>query len=295
MLLFARPSVVIVMPGNGECDDVVMCYDRGDSIGAVAIINKWVAEQTNNKITDIVPQDAVDALTRLILVNAVYFKGNWLKKFDINSTADKDFHISPNESVKVKMMHMSKAKFSYGVNSELHCQVIELPYAGENLSMFILLPDHTVTSLFEVESKLTFKDLIDVEEKFLMSSVKVNVWLPRFSLDERLGLASMLAEMGMVDLFKEGGADLSGVDGSRDLYVSKVLHHAVVEVNEEGTEAAAATAVVMLMRSAMIPEVFDFRADHPFLFFIQDQATRSILFIGRLVKPPAAKCNKGEL
>ena len=244
-----------------------------------------MAEKTNDKVTEIVPADAVNALTRLILVNAVYFKGDWLKKFNINSTKDEDFQISPNESVKVKMMH-SKAKFYYGENDELHCQAIELPYAGERLSMFILLPDQEATNLSEVEEKLTFDDLVNVRKKFLMSSVEVNLWLPRFSLDEKLSVSEMLAAMGMRDLFVEGGADLTGIDGSKELYVSKVLHRAVVEVNEEGTEAAAATAVVMMMRSAVIRKDVNFHADHPFIFFIQDKATGSVLFLGRLVKPP---------
>lgn len=267
-----------------DCDDV-----RGNSRGAAAIINKWVAEKTDNKVTDIVPADAVNALTRLVIVNAIYFKGNWLKKFDADSTKDEDFYLSANRSVKVKMMHMSKAKFYYGTNSELNCQAIELPYTGESLSMFILLPDQAETSLSEFEKKLTDDDLVNVMEKFRMRSTEVNLWLPRFSLDEKLGLAEMLAGMGMPDLFAEGVADLSGVDGSKELYVSKVLHRAVLEVNEEGTEAAAATAVVMMMRSAVIPrEIVDFRADRPFLFFIHHKATRSVLFLGRLVNPPTA-------
>ena len=257
------------------------------------MINKWVAEKTNNKITEIVSADAVDALTRLVLVNAVYFKGDWLKMFNVNSTRDEDFHVSQNESVNVKMMHL-KSKFNYGVNAKLHCQAIELPYAGENLSMFILLPDQAVTSLSEVEEKLTSDDLVNIMEKFQMSSVKVKLWLPRFKLDEKLSLSKMLAAMGMSDLFKPGVADLTGIDGSKELYVSHVVHRAVVEVNEEGTEAAAATAVVMQFRSAVIRNII-FRANHPFLFFIQDKATRSILFFGRLVKPPPAAAAKAEL
>ena len=235
----------------------------------------------------------MNALTRLILVNAVYFRGDWLKEFDVNSTTDEDFHISPNESVKVKMMH-SKAKFYYGVNAELHCQATELPYAGEGLSMFILLPDQEATSLSEVEEKLTSDDFVNVRKKFRMSSVEVNLWLPRFSLDEKLSLSEMLAGIGMKDLFAPGGADLSGIDGSKELYVSKVLHRAVVEVNEEGTEAAAATAVVKKLRRAKIRKDVNFRADHPFIFFIQDKTTGSVLFLGRLVKPSAAVSTEAE-
>jgi len=187
-----------------------------------------------------------------------------------------------------------KSKFFYGESSELNAQAIELPYTGENLNMVILLPDQG-TTLSQLEGKLTSDDLENVKEKFSMQSSEVKLWLPRFSLDEKMSLAEVLKGMGMRDLFSDGAADLSGIDGSKDLFVSKVLHRAVVEVNEEGTEAAAATAMVFMLRSMPMHKELIFRANHPFLFFIQDKATRSILFVGRLVKPPAAAAAKGEL
>jgi len=168
-------------------------------------------------------------------------------------------------------------------------EVIELPYAGDSLSMFIILPDRG-TTLAELENSLTFDDLVNVRQKFRMRLAEVQLYLPKFRLDERLSLVQLLAAMGMRDLFTEGVADLSGIDGSRELYVSEVLHRAVVEVNEEGTEAAAATAMVMMectSRSMDTPRVF--RADRPFLFFIQHRATKSVLFLGRLVKPPTVQ------
>jgi len=150
--------------------------------------------------------------------------------------------------------------------------------------MFILLPEQG-SNLSQLEDKLTSADLVNVEEKFSMRPSKVKLWLPRFKLDERLSLAKMLERMGMRDVFT-GDADLSGIDGTMDLFVSKVVHQAVVEVNEEGTEAAAATAVISMTKSR--PLVFNFRADRPFLFFIQHKATKSIVFLGRLVKPPSS-------
>ena len=166
-------------------------------------------------------------------------------------------------------------------------EVIELPYVGDSLSMFIILPDRP-TTLAELENSLTFDDLVNVRQKFQMTSGQVTLFLPKFRLDERLSLAQLLAAMGMRDLFTEGLADLSGIDGSRELYVSEVLHRAVVEVNEEGTEAAATTAMNMTIggpgRSSGL-----FRADRPFLFFIQHRATKSVLFLGRLVKPPTVQ------
>jgi len=167
-------------------------------------------------------------------------------------------------------------------------EVIELPYVGDSLSMFIILPDRG-TTLAELENSLTFDDLVNVRQKFQMRLAEVRLFLPKFRLDERLSLVQLLAAMGMRDLFTRT-ADLSGIDGSRELCVSEVLHRAVVEVNEEGTEAAAATAVVyedLFSASTDTPRVF--RADRPFLFFIQHQATKSVLFLGRLVKPPTVQ------
>jgi len=258
----------------------------GGRNAAVAEINGWVEEQTNHKIKDIVPVDAVDALTRLILVNAVYFKGDWNKKFDTTVTKDEDFHVSSSVKIKVPLMHIPKGKFVYGVDQRLNCQAISLPYVGEKLSMIILLPDHTVTTLADVESQLTADHLINAEQRFQMSKREVKLWLPHFKLEESLQLNNVLRNLGIVDMFGEGVADFSGMDGTKDLYVSKVLHKAFVEVNEEGSEAAAATAVVMMMRSASIPrDPFEFRADHPFLFYIVDNSTKAILFLGRVTKP----------
>ena len=260
-----------------------MSYVRGDSDGAVEIVNNWVADKTNNKITKLVSADDVDERTRLILVNAIYFKGDWLRKFNITDTKDDDFHISPNESVTVKMMNVT-ADFFYTEIAELKCQAIELPYVEEKLSMFILLPDQEATNLSEVEQKLTFRHLADIRNEFQMTMKQLHLWLPKFSLDEKLSLTRMLGEMGMQDLFTMGVADLSGMDGSDDLYVSNVLHRAVVEVSEEGTEASAATAVVVAFES-LRPPAITFRANHPFIFLIQDKATKSILFLGRLANP----------
>jgi len=264
---------------------IVIVIIRENRNEAVATINQWVAQKTNNKVPEIVTTDNVDADTVLVLVNAIYFKGDWLEKFNITNTKEEDFHVSPSKAVHVEMMHMKSEKFNVGSNDELHCQAIELPYAGGNVSMFILLPDPAETNLSELEKKLTYEDLLTVKERFHMLPWDVNLWLPRFSLDQKLELKEALTGMGMPDLFTKRTADLSGIDGSKKLFVSQVLHRAVVDVNEEGTEAAAATAVVVQKESLQFPQ--DFRADHPFLFFIQEKDTKSILFLGRLVNPSA--------
>jgi len=168
------------------------CCDSNDSDGAAATINSWVAEKTNDKVTEIVPASAINSLTRLILVNAVYFKGDWQKKFDVADTKDQEFHVSQSETTRVKMM-FSKAKFYYGEDRDLKCQVIELPYTGDTLSMFILLPDQSAISLSELEKNLTSADLMNVTEKFRMMFQEVHLWLPKFKLDEQLSLAEVLS------------------------------------------------------------------------------------------------------
>jgi len=254
---------------------------------AVAEINGWVEEQTNHKIKDIVPIAAVNAMTRLILVNAVYFKGDWSKKFDKAVTKDEDFHVSSSEKVKVPLMHIQKGKFLYGVDQKLNCQALSLPYVGDKLSMIILLPDHTVNTLADFERQLTAAHLIDAQERFQMYKQDVHLWLPRFKLEQSFSLKDVLTQLGMRSMFSST-SDFSGMDGSRNLYVSAVLHKAFIEVNEEGSEAAAATAVIMKGRSiSRFPpaEPVEFRADHPFLFYIVDNSTKAILFFGRVTKP----------
>jgi len=260
---------------------------RNDSSGAVSTMNSWVAEKTDNKITNIIEQSVINDHARLIIVNAVYFKADWLKKFDIEVTSVDNFYVSSRESVPVKMMFMRKVELNYGVNDELRCHAVELPYVGNTASMFIILPVDTKTNLAEVEKKLTPDDLINVDDKFGMAPIEGQLWLPRFRLDETLSLEEALAGMGMTDLFKEGDADLSGVDGTNRLYVSKAVHRAVCDVTEEGTEAAAIAGWSLGCDLRKDYNSFRFRADRPFVFLIQDKPTRSILFLGRLVKPPA--------
>jgi len=226
-------------------------------------------------------------MTRLVLVNAIYFKGYWNMKFEIEYTWEADFHISPTEKVKVQMMNMREATgMRYGENRELKCKAIELWYKDKALSMFVVLPDHKVTSLEEMERKLTADHLTNIDTSFTMcGNREPTIWLPRFKLEETLKLKDLLKKMGMNDMFTEGVADFSGMDGSRELYVDKAIHKAVVEVNEEGTEAAATTVMTMRCCSGTETEYAEFRADRPFLFFIRDNKTKIILFIGRVTRP----------
>jgi serpin B len=225
----------------------------------------------------------LNANTVLILVNAVYFKGDWSKKFDVDKTEESFFNMSLSKKVKASMMFM-EARVSYGVNEGLHCRAVELPYVGKGLSMIIILPTLEETSLSEVENKLDANDLNQVNKEFGMKSKEVNIWLPRFKLEETLELRNILAKLGIVDLFEGGKANLSGMDGRKELYVSAAVHKAYIEVNEEGSEATASTASVTTDGPSS-GKTINFRADHPFLFFIRHNATNAILFLGRVMKP----------
>ncbi len=262
---------------------------RGNCEGARQEVNQWVEEQTAQRIKDIMPPGSVDAMTMLILVNAIYFKGDWNDKFDAKDTNDDAFHVSDTEKVTVPMMYKKK-DWTYGADGVLDAQCIELPYANNSLSMFILLPGPG--KMEKLQEALSPEFFANIEKKFRLSPKDTKLWLPRFKLEDSFDLSGKLADMGMRDLFDQGKANLQGMDEQNRLFVQKVLHKSFLEVNEEGSEAAAATAVKVMLRS--LPKVFEFRANRPFLFFIRENSTRSILFFGKLAKPTAAK-GKDEL
>ncbi|NXW62176.1 ILEU inhibitor, partial [Eurystomus gularis] len=247
-------------------------------------INQWVEEKTEGKIPNLLPEGSVDSMTRLVLVNAIYFKGNWAEKFKEADTTDVPFRLNKNERKTVKMMYQ-KNNFHFGYIPEAKIRVLELPYDGRELSMIILLPDDIdddSTGLQKLEKQLTLEKLQEWTCPEHLYSTDVHVRLPKFKLEESYDLKSDLAAMGLLDVFDSGKADLSGMSGARDLFLSKIVHKAFVEVNEEGTEAAAATSGTAVL--CMVMEE-DFSADHPFLFFIRHNPTQSILFFGRYASP----------
>uniref|UniRef100_A0A8C4KPD6 Leukocyte elastase inhibitor n=4 Tax=Dromaius novaehollandiae TaxID=8790 RepID=A0A8C4KPD6_DRONO len=259
--------------------DFLQAYDE-----ARKEVNQWVEKKTEGRIRNLLSEDSVNNMTRLVLVNAIYFKGNWAKKFKEANTADMPFWLNKNERKMVKMMYQ-KEKFSFGYISEMKTRILELPYDGQELSMIILLPDNIEddsTGLQKLEKQLTFEKLQEWTHPQHLYSADVNVHLPKFNLEESYDLKSDLSAMGLLDVFDSGKADLSGMSGARDLFLSKIVHKAFVEVNEEGTEAAAATAGIAML--CMVMEE-DFNADHPFIFFIRHNPTQSILFLGRYTCP----------
>jgi len=243
-------------------------------------INKWVEDQTNNKIKNLFPAGTLDSTTRLVLTNAVYFKGSWVKPFKKDQTTDEDFSTFSG-SIKVPMMQMtdSEAKFNYVENDTL--QALEMPYEGDKLSMVIILPKSKDLTSFE--DGLSLKLITDLKNQMLNN--RVDIFIPKFTFDTKYDMEETLGKMGMTNAFSSS-ADFSGLDGTKNLYIQKVIHQAFVDVNEEGTEAAAATGVAIALTSFMPPEEIPvFRANHPFIFIIQDKTNSNILFIGKVVNP----------
>ncbi|XP_078794526.1 leukocyte elastase inhibitor-like isoform X7 [Oryzias latipes] len=248
-------------------------------------INTWVEKQTQGKIKDILAEGSLNNLTRLVLVNAIYFKGNWNKKFDAQETRDADFRLNKNAKKTVKMMYRT-SKFPLTYIPEINCQILEMPYKDKELSMLVFLPtdiEDSTTGLEKLEKALTYENFMEWTRPDMMNEVEVRVGFPRFKMEQKYDMKKVLVSMGMADAFDMSKCDFSGMSPANDLVLSEVFHKAFVEVNEEGTEAAAATAAVMMLRCALMPAAFI--ADHPFLFFIRHNSSMSILFAGRYCSP----------
>ncbi len=247
-----------------------------DPEGSRRHINTWVEDRTEDRIKDLLPENSITPNTTLVLTNAIYFKGNWAARFDAAKTEDAPFHVAAGNDVTVPIMHQ---KQTFAVGYAQGVKLLELPYQGRDLSMIVLLPS-AGNGLTDLESRLTPEDL----DLWLgsMHDTEIEVYLPKFTMTSKFKLKQTLSALGMPIAFGPG-ADFSGMNGGGGLFISDAYHKAFVTVDEEGTEAAAATAVV-IDRTSLPPE---FRADHPFLFLIRDNVTGSILFLGRVVDPSA--------
>jgi serpin B len=242
------------------------------------VINTWVEQQTNEKIKDLLPPKVLNALTRLVLVNAIYFKGFWDNQFKSRDTREMEFWLLTEVAVKVPMMHQEH-QFGYWENDWL--QIMEMPYKEESLSLIVLLPKEK-TGITDLEQKLNFENMMAWQSR--LRKRKVIVFFPKFKIESQFSLGQTLALMGMSDAFDPELADFSAMVGQKELYISAVIHKAFLEVNEEGSEAAAATGVVVSVTS-IAPSPPIFKADHPFVFFIRDNKSQSILFLGRVLNP----------
>jgi len=243
-------------------------------------INNWVSDQTEGRIEDLIPQGLIDALTRLVLTNAIYFNAAWQHPFSEDMTEDGPFYLLDGGEVAVPMMRQTE---SFGYTEGDGYLAVELPYDGRELSMVILLPKAGKFEVFEGSLDPQFVDAIvkDLEPR------QVALTMPRFEFESDFSLRETLAAMGMPDAFVWPIADFSGMTGNRDLFIGDVIHKAFVSVDEAGTEAAAATAVIMLPTAMPPGELVEVTVDRPFIFLIRDIETGSILFIGRVVNPSA--------
>uniref|UniRef100_A0A3P9LWX2 Leukocyte elastase inhibitor n=1 Tax=Oryzias latipes TaxID=8090 RepID=A0A3P9LWX2_ORYLA len=249
-------------------------------------INSWVEKQTQDKIKDLVGEGSLDNTTTLVLVNAIYFKGTWDQQFLGVRTENAEFRLNKKDKKPVKMMRQD-AKFPYVKIPEVDCQILEMPYEGKELSMLIFLPREILdesTGLERLEKLLTYDKFMEWTSPEKMPLADVDVRLPQFKMEEKYDLKKVLTRMGMVDAFDQAKCNFSGISAAKDLYLSDAIHKAFVEVNEKGTEAAAATGVFMCNLSCNMKQQY-FTADHPFLFFIRHNSSMNILFAGRFCSP----------
>lgn len=241
-------------------------------------INKWVEDNTQEKIKDLIPNGMLDKMTRMVLANAIYFKGAWEYPFDEKNTRKDTFYIYTKCRTKADFMHRSLTAKYYKDNL---AEVLEIPYSDRKLSMLVVLPNEKY-GMEKLEAKLDRNRY----EKYIneLSRRQVELTLPKFKITANYELSEVLQNLGMKKAFS-GDADFSGMTGKKELYISNIVHKSFVDVNEEGTEAAAATGVVMRKTSLPPSEKVKFKADHPFIFFIKDNETNSILFMGRVMNP----------
>jgi len=276
-LAFLKPFLGVTKSRYGGGFRTLDFMTKADK--AIKTINLWAKSKTKKKIKQVVTAQDVTADTRLVLTNAIYFKGAWKEKFDKDDTKTEPFFVSAGKQVDARMMHLHGESFRYLDGSGF--SAIELPYKGEGASMFIFLPDKK-DGLADMEGEVTLVTLKDWIDK--MTSRKMgDVAIPRFRLEDSFELSSTLGAMGMPTAFKDD-ADFSGMTADQPLKISKVIHKSFCDVTEEGTEAAAVTVVTMMVTgAASVPT--NFVADHPFLFVIRENTTGLFLFIGRVANP----------
>ncbi len=240
-------------------------------------INEWVSQQTEGKIEDLIKEGIISEVTRLVLTNAIYFNAAWEYPFDEDNTADGTFYLADGSTVTVPMMHQTE-DFNYAEGDGY--QAVELKYDGNELSMVIILPEEG--SFEQFEAALDSQKLDEIIDSLHTASVTLT--MPKFEYSSQFSVKEALEAMGMTDAFSMD-ADFSGMDGTYDLYIEDVVHKAFVSVDEAGTEAAAASAVVMNLKAVM--EHAEVNLDHSFIYLIRDIETGTILFIGSVVNPAA--------
>jgi len=246
---------------------------EADPEGARGDINHWVEDRTNDRIQDLIPEGAITTATRLVLTNAIYFSAAWADPFEAAETSDRPFFIGGDQQVVVPALHQ---RTEYGYAEGAGYRVAELPYDGHQLSMVVVVPD----DLAAFEAGVTGSRLQEIAAS--VQRYELDLTLPKFKFDAPLDLKKILQELGMTDAFS-GAADFSRIDGTRRLQITDVLHKGFIGIDERGTEAAAATAVIVGETS--LPPSATLIVDRPFVFFIRDRPTGAILFLGRVIDP----------
>ncbi|KAL1491102.1 hypothetical protein ABEB36_011750 [Hypothenemus hampei] len=256
------------------------------SAESAKIINSWVEDKTQNKIKNLIASGDLNDLTRLVLVNAIYFKGTWANKFEVADTKLEKFYLNDVDSIDVNMMN-KRAKFFYKEDPELDAKVLELPYTNPDVSLVIILPNKR-NGIGELEKKLSGTDLTRITEN--MHKPEVILKLPKFKIETSIDLVDPLTQIGLGEIFTEKANFSNILDSPDQLYVSKAIQKAFIEVNEEGTEAAAATAVILRTRRAASLETF--KVNRPFIFCLvtrnglkQHLPIKNILFFGKVLRP----------
>ncbi|WP_135609696.1 serpin family protein [Methanococcoides sp. AM1] len=260
---------------NGNVDKLDF---EGEPEESAKTINEWVEEQTNNKIKDIIDGQSFDGYTKLVVTNAIYFNGRWQEDFVEFRTNKEPFHLTEGEEIQVDMMY-DQRKASYGETPE--AKILELPYKGNDLSMYVVLPNENNIDNFE--STFTVNNY-DKLKRGMSDEYDVRIWLPKFKFQTKEKLSYPLVKMGLTDAFYDFG--FTGITEETDLTISEVIHQTYIDVQEKGTEAAAATAVEAVDCAIVDePVIKEFKADHPFMFFIEDKRTGCILFMGKVEHP----------
>ena len=250
------------------------------------LINNWISTQTHDKIRDMMPTGTIDGNTIMVLANAIYFKGMWKRKFDASRTIKKNFMVGPNNQMQVDMMH-DQFKAMSGEHTALNCKVLQLPYSGDQVSMVLILPNDK-NGLTQLENRLTFAKFQELLSGLRKQDTIIRI--PKFKVEESYDLKPILRHLGISEIFDRTAANFTKMVSpelnSHSVYVSDARHKSYIEVNEESSEAAAATTLKMIFTAARInPTPFEFIADHPFMFVILDKETKTTLFMGRYAEP----------
>ncbi|WP_406657240.1 serpin family protein [Methanolobus sp. ZRKC2] len=241
------------------------------------VINEWVEEKTNEKIKELIPEGEIGSETRLVITNTIYFNGKWIKQFDPDETRTRSFTFSNGDEKRVGTMY-NVDKYNYGEDQK--AKILELPYKGNELCMYVVLPKENDISGFENAFTPEYYGTL---KQNMSPEGYVNVYIPKFSFETKAELKSPLLKMGVVDAFDQATANFSGIASSESLAISEIYHQAFVDVHEKGTEAAAATGAVI--EDEAMAYTWEFRADHPFIFVIEDKRTNCILFMGKVESP----------